>query len=468
MGTFIRIAALVPTAALLSGILLPAAAFGEGNASEKQVLALPRIIEMAFENSPERAAIGGEKAAARSDLAQVKAAYRPQVSFTAITGPVNDAKLPLIRDNRITDPSPGFSFKNLGIFGRVDMTLTQPLYTFGKLSNREEAAFHGVKATGLEVEKKKADIALQVKQLYYALVLARQGIAAADEAGGYFSEVRKRISRLLRLGADNVSESDLYRIDAYQADTQRSRAEAEKGMRVAYYALKSLIGLPPGKDFRPAETALAIENRKLADLDSYVREAVTQRPEIRQLDQALMAGRSQIEAARSDLYPSVFAALTGSVAGAPGREHFDNPYIPDEFNHAYAGFVAGVQWNLDFGIGRARVEKKEAEYNALVSTKRNAAMKIPIQVAKDYRELQEWKESAEAYQRATVASRKWVVSAMTSFDMGVGTADDMLTGIEKYGHNQEGYLQALFNYNMSLAQLDYAVGLSGRHSTASQ
>ena len=126
--------------------------------------------------------------------------------------------------------------------------------------------------------------------------------------------------------------------------------------------------------------------------------------------------------------------------------------------------MAGVQWNLDFGIGRARVEKKEAEYNALVSTKRNAAMKIPIQVAKDYRELQEWKESAEAYQRATVASRKWVVSAMTSFDMGVGSADDMLNGIDKYGHNQEGYLEALYNYNMALAKLDYAVGLSERYA----
>jgi len=467
MEAFSRVFTLT-AAAVVVAILLSSTAFGEKTRTGEQVLSLPEILQMAFDHSPELAATRSETAAARSDLAQVKAAYYPQVDVTAVAGPVNDAKTPVIRDNRITDPSPGLSLSSIGIFGRLDMTLTQPLYTFGKLSNREEAALHGVKATQLEAAKTKAEIALRVKRLYYALILARQGVAAAKDADGFFSDARKRISRLLQLGADNVSESDLYRIDAYQADTLRSRAQAEEGMKVTYFALKALLGLAPKEDFRPAETTLGLGSRKLADLDSYIRQALKKRPEVRQLNQALLAGHAQVEAARSDRYPSIFAALRGSVAGAPGRDHLDNPYIPDEFNHAYAGVAVGLQWNLDFGIGRARVEEKEAKYNALMSTKQNAEMSIPIQVAQDYRALQEWRKSAEAYHKAVIASRKWVVSAMTSFDMGVGNAADMLNGIEKYGHNQEGYLQALFNYNMSLARLDYAVGLSGRHSTTAE
>jgi outer membrane protein len=64
----------------------------------------------------------------------------------------------------------------------------------------------------------------------------------------------------------------------------------------------------------------------------------------------------------------------------------------------------------------------------------------------------------DSYKKGATASRKWVVAALTSFDMGVGTADDMLRGIEKYGENQGKYLEALFNYNLSLAQLEYSVG----------
>jgi len=59
---------------------------------------------------------------------------------------VRDAEEPLVVDGRITDPSPGLSFSSIGIFGKLDITATQPLYTFGKISNRQEAAAHGVKA----------------------------------------------------------------------------------------------------------------------------------------------------------------------------------------------------------------------------------------------------------------------------------------------------------------------------------
>jgi outer membrane protein len=85
-------------------------------------------------------------------------------------------------------------------------------------------------------------------------------------------------------------------------------------------------------------------------------------------------------------------------------------------------------------------------------------MNIPIQVAKAYEEILEWKEAAKAYSEAAIASRKWLVSAFADFDMGVGTAENMLRAIEKYSHNQSKYIEALFNYNLSLAELNYAVG----------
>jgi len=445
-------------------LLLSSRARGQEPETGKMVLDLPRMVDMALARSPEVGESAGKTAAARSDLDKVLAGYYPQLEVTAVTGPVNDAREPVIRGNRIHDPSPGTSLENTGIFGRLDFTLSQPLYTFGKLSNREEAARRGVRATEIEIEKKKAEVVLRVKQLYYALVVARQGVEAAGEAGDFFEDARARISKLLDLGSPNVTESDLYRIDAYQADTLQSRAEAQKGMRVACFALKSLLGIPPGQEFEPADKTLEITAGKRAEMDSYIARALEQRPELRQLEEALEAQKSQVRAARSDRYPTFFAAVEGSFAGAPGRDHFDNAYIDDDFNHAFAGIVAGLKWNWDFGISRAQVEKMEAEYNSLVSARRNAVMNIPIQVAKSYQELVEYEKSAEAYHRAAVSSRRWVISAMADFDMGVGTANDLLIGIEKYGHSQGRYIEALFNYNLSLAELEYAAGIQSRRT----
>ena len=267
------------------------------------------------------------------------------------------------------------------------------------------------------------------------------------------------MERLLRLGSPNVVESDIYRVDAYRADIIRGKAEAEKGAAISYFALKSLIGLPLDKDFEPAEKTLAFREEELDRPEAYIRNALAGRPEFKQLEQALAAQKSLVEASRADRYPSFFAALVGSFAGAPGRETLHNPYINDDFNHVGGTVLTGVNWHFDFGIMKARVEKERAEYERLTHTQATAQLNIPIQVVKSYQDAKQWKVATEAYQKAASASRKWIVASLTSFDMGTGTADDLLRGIERYGQNRGRYLEALFNYNMSLAQLDYAMGV---------
>ena len=202
------------------------------------VLGLPQMIRMAISTSPEMAEKRSEAAAAKSDLAQARAGYYPQVDTTAIVGPVNDASRPVVSGNRIIDPTS--SFWTIGVFGRLTLTMTQPIYTFGKISNRRDAASHGVVAREVGQVQTGNEIALRVKELYYALVLSRAGIEAAKEAGGFFDEARSHMERLLKLGSSNVVESELYRVDAYRADVVRGRAEAEKGANISYFALKSL------------------------------------------------------------------------------------------------------------------------------------------------------------------------------------------------------------------------------------
>lgn len=426
----------------------------EKEKAEKLVLTLQQLIDMAIAKSPGVGETQSEIAATRADLDQVKAAYYPQLESAAIIGPVNDAKRPVILGTRIHDPSPD----TVGGFGRIDFTVAQPLYTFGKLSHRKEAASRGIRAKEMKLVERKNEIALRVKELYYALILAGAGIDAANDADSFFDDARRRMKRLLEIGSTNVIESDLYRVDAYRADTAKSRAEAEKGVKVSYFALKSMIQLPPRTEFDLAEKTLPLKEETLSELESYIQRAYGERPEFKQLDEALAAQESLVRAAESDRYPSFFVALEGSLAGAPGRETFRNAYIQDEFNHAVIGVVAGVKWNFDFGISKAKVDKEKAEYGRLHYTKASAKLDIPIQVAQYYQEVRQWKVAVDSYKNGATASRKWVVAALSSFDMGVGTADDMLRAIEKYGENEGKYLEALFNYNLSVAQLEYAVG----------
>lgn len=423
----------------------------------KKVLTLQQLVELAVARSPAVAISQSEVKSAKSDLKQVESAFYPQFDIFVVTGPAADADEPQVVNGRIIDPSSSGIF-DIGIFGRLDFTLMQPLYTFGKLSNRKQAALRGVKAKQVEIEQKEAEVVLRVKQLYYGMVLANQGVSAADEAEEYFQEVRDRIEGLLKAGSINVDESDLYMLDAYSAQARSFRAEAQKGYRVASFGLKSLIGMPPEEDFQIPQDSLPTEKKNLGSQEKYIEKALEHRPEIRQVKHGIDAQRYMVEATKADLYPTFFLTVLGSFAGAPGRDKFDSAYFTDEFNHAYAGAVAGLTWHFDFGIQRANVEKQRAEYSKLLNTKAYAEQNIPIQVANIYQEVIQYQKSMEAYGEAAAASRKWVVVAFTNFDMGIGTAKRILEAIEKYGQNRGSYLESLYKYNVGLAELEFAIG----------
>jgi len=449
----------VATISLAVLLVLQSTALGKQQLekSEKKILTLQELQEMALARSPSIEMARSEVGVSKSDLKQVESAYYPQFDATIVTGPAAEADEPVVINGKITDPSSSDMF-DIGIFGRLDFTLTQPLYTFGKLSNRKEAALRGVKAKQVEIEQKQAEIIVRVKQLYYGMVLARQGMGVADESEEYLEDTRRRISALLDAGSVNVDESDLYMVEAYSAEAKSFRAEAQKGERVAYFALKSLIGMPPGEDFDIREESLPEQQQVLESQEKYVRKALDQRPEIKQLKHGIDAQKYLVQAAKSDLYPSFFAVVLGSFAGAPGRDQFDSPYFTDEFNHAYGGFFAGLQWHFDFGIQQARVDKERAEYGKLLNTKAYAEQNIPIQVANIYQEVLQYQTAMNAFDEAASASRKWVVVAFSNFDMGIGTAKRIFDAIEKYGQNRGRYLEALYNYNLALAQLEYAIG----------
>ncbi len=434
--------------------------FGTSQAAEPRVLSLDQLIEMALETSPEIKMVEQDILAARSEYKEAKGGMLPQFDARGTTGPVEDAQFPTVL---ITGKNTGVIVPHdqqwqIGVFGRLDFTVTQPLYTFGKISNRKDAAALGIEARTAAREAERNKVVLNVKELYYAFLIAQEGKSAARDAEEYINDADRRIKRLLDLKAKNVDPSDLYRMEAFAAEVKAFAAKAQSGSRTAYAALKTAAGLPEHEEFRTKETELPKNAENLAPEEEYIQRALANRPELMEVKKGLEAKGKLADAAMADLYPSFFAAAVGSLAGAPDRQKFDNSYMPDQFNHAYAGMVAGAQWHFDFGIGTGKLDKARAEYQKMRNTQEFAEKNIPVEVVKYYQDAVEAHKSFTAYEQAAVGSRRWIVAAFSNFDLGIGTARDMFDAIDRYGKNQGEYLQSLYNYYVSLARLDYAIG----------
>lgn len=433
------------------------AAAPAGSAEKRNVLGLDELIRMALEKSPEIKQAEQDVLAAKSDLAQAKAGQWAQLDSNLILGPIPNAKEPYV----VVNPATNIGYlhndeSGIGIFTKIEINIVQPLYTFGKISNRQDAAAHGVAAQKAGKEKRRGDVMLNVKELYFGLIAANQGKGAAEDADAFMADAQDRIKRLLAVGSKNVEQSDLYRLDSYRAQIEQFKYKADSGAKMAYLALKTVVGPPNGPDFALDAKELPRESVSLPSQEEYVRKALAQRPELEQIKKGIDAQKSMVEANRADLYPSLFLAAIGSFAVAPGRDHLSGFYIRDDFNHADAGVVLGAQWHFDLGIGKGKISKAMAEHQKLVHTREYAEQNIPLEVAKYYQDALDARIAFQSYEKSAIASRKWVVASFSNFDMGVGTARDMFEAIDHYGKNQGEYLLALYNYHLSLARLSHA------------
>ncbi len=434
--------------------------FGDSQASGPRDFSLDQLIEMALQTSPELKMAEQDILAAKSEYKEAKGGLLPQLDVLGIAGPVERAQFPTVI---VSGPDAGTIVAhdqpwNIGIFGSLDFVLTQPLYTFGKICDRKDAAALGVEARTFAREQKRNQVILNVKEIYYGYLIALQGKNAARDADEYINDAGKRIKRLLELKAKNVDPSDLYRMDAFAAEVKAFAAKAESGSRTAYAALKKTTGLPDNEELNIKETELSKNVVNLEPEEEYIQQALANRPELLEVKKGTEAKGKLADAAKADLYPSFFALATGSAAGAPGREKFDSTYIVDEFNHTYAGVVAGASWHMDFGIGKGKLDKARAEYQKMRDTQEFAQRNIPVEVVKYYDDAVEAQKSFTAYEQAAIGSRRWIVTAFSNFDLGIGTARDMFDAIDRYGKNQGDYLQSLYSYHVSLARLDYAIG----------
>lgn len=426
-------------------------------AKEVPELNLKELTALALKFSPEVKASKSETRFAQAQHAEVKGYYYPQVDATAVGGLVQNAKRPFVVGSNIIYQPSSDRINGIDVFGHLDLNITQPLYTFGKIALREKAAKKNIKVKEAGEDVKRGEVILRVAEAYYGLVLAEQGRDAVKEARTYLRDTRERITRLLQINSPNVKETDKYRLSMYEGGVEKFAAQAEEGAKVAYQALKALINYGPGQDFKvPAE----LPNPAAAPgtLDQHIRTALELRPEFTQLKEGLVARQLLVDAARADQYPSFFAAVTSAIAGAPGRQPSKDPYIYDYFNNLYAFPVVGVNWHFDFGITKAKIKQAQAELQQLQHTERTALMGIPVEVAQAYGKVQENYRGALGMEKSYVNARRWLITSFSNFDMGLGKMNDIFEAFERYGMFRGDYLLALYNYNLATAQLDKATG----------
>ena len=428
-------------------------------ADQQLTLNLDQAIQRALDFSPEIRETRYDVEVYQSKKNQADAAFWPQIELLGVGGPSNRA-----RGNQVHSPDKQTDLNIDGVFGRADISLIQPLYTFGKISSLREAAQHGIKYSEAKVDQKRGDIILRTKELYYGLLLAKTVRNHILELKDMLESSYKSIEEKIEAGAAGADEVDLFRLRAYFGEVNKYLHETEKGIALAKEALKQTLGYEQNVDLEIEEKKLNYEESPLESLDSYLARAKGLRPEFVQAKEGLIARQELVDAAYADLFPQLFLAGFYSIAGATNRSWVKNPFIYDPLYHEWGGVVLGAKLSINFGITTGRVDEARAEYGKVKSLQDQAEMGIPVQVTKAYEEIVEARKNIRSLEDAYKNARKWMVAASSNFDMGIGTITDLADAFIAYGRMKADYYRSIYNEKIGWANLVQATGqhLKGR------
>lgn len=449
--------------ALISGLLLGACCFTSVLSQDNTslVLSLEECEKLAFENNPKikDAEFGVEHAETRRTEAK-NARILPKFELRNVWGPIPKAEGRLdptgsyvIQENVETDIP-----QDLSYFTDLEINLVQPLYTFGRLKGLNRAARFGVQAEHANLEKEQESVRLEVRKLYWGLLLGREILTVIDDARNEVRKAEEKIEEKLDEGAEDVTQNDLFKLQVFKYEVNKRYREARDRIEIAEAGLRAALGLDEDAEFELADEYIEPLSAPQDSLPYYIGLALENRPELMQVRAGVNAKRALVGVSRSELYPQFFFA--GQIKWNYAPERFDpkGQYIHNLTNFFRPGFVVGLDLNLNFWQTRNKIRRAQVEYSRLAHKETLLLEGVKLEVEKIYTELKQAEANMRDSRKALKASENWLRSTSMTWDIGVGDVKEFIDAYKANSTMKAEHFENIFNFNVALARLSKAVG----------
>jgi multidrug efflux system outer membrane protein len=424
---------------------------------------LPELLALARKGNSGVAAGAVATQRVEAQLSEANRSWLPTGEVLSLLAPVPDIICENLEGKR--DPAHcvrtnvnEVSTKFRGLFTRTELHLTQPIFTFGKISAGKEAAKRGVAASKSQEEGVAADLGLNVRKAYYGIKLARAVLDTFDEGFGYLDDAQKDIEKNLKEGTGSSTQTDLLRLRTVRAELDVRRLDTERLGNDARAGLRALLGSEAPANLEIDDEALAPLDVPERPLDRYEEDARVHRPEVHALDNLVAAKRSLADLERRKQYPDLVLLGSATYARANSVDDPENAFLNDPFNVAAVGLAAAVRLPLDLGVRNARAAQAEADAEETELRRREALAGVRFEVQRAYNALVEAKKRVAVVKSGERAAKAWITALAQNLAAGLAETKDFADALVAFFQFRVRVLQAAFDFNIATATLARTTG----------
>jgi outer membrane protein TolC len=441
------------TSALVAALLIILGTGPASSAQEKISLSLEKCLSLALSQNPFYLAAQERTDAAQARVRQAAAQFFPSLTAQGLQN--LDEKVFVLEFPSFI---PGGRPQRMAIDFTKDyqfsLNFTLPLFTGGRLTSGYRSAKLNYLSSQESSRQTTNETIFNVKRGYYNYLLAKQLVGVTEEALNLAEKTLQNVKNMYEVGM--ASRLDLLRAEVRLANLKPPLIQARNNVAVAELSLKTLLGLDV---VQPVEVTGEMTYTPVdINLEESLAKAVLNRPELSQLQyQKQMAGE-MIKIAKADYLPTI--ALSGNYNTWADRFAFGK----NNWQSFYA-FNLVLSIPLFNGLQTpAKVAESQALIREIDFTEKGLVNNIKFEVQAAYLTLNNAQEAFLSQEKNIDAAQESVRVAELNYGEGLITITDLGAAQVALSEARINYLRAIYEYTVSLAQLEKAVGLSWRET----
>ena len=423
-------------------LLFPTALAAQVSAdSVAHPISLDEAVRLAQRNSPTTVQAAGT---VRSNAASVRSAYLsfiPSVSFS--TGASKQS------GDRLGPQGTVVPYVVSSYQYSSGMNMNVDLFDGGNRFFKLRAAKANVEAAEANATLQEYNVALNVKQQFYAVLAARESESAAKSQLDQAQEQLKTASAKVAAGA--ATKSDSLRAIIQVGNAQLALIQAQNNLNIANASLTRLVATPFVVTAAESDTTLAIA---LTVDSTEITALATHGPAVMQSEQAYAAARANVRGSLTPYLPTISARFSRNGAGQDSRFGWGDAQYPYaqtlSFNLSFPFFNQGTR---EEQIVRSRVAEDVAQ--AQLRDTRLLAQQQLTQYLSSFRTA----EQRVQIQLASVAAAEEDLRVQQRrYQLGASTFLDVLNSQVTLNQARAALIQARFDARVAKAQIETLTG----------
>ena len=332
--------------------------------------------------------------------------------------------------------------------GFVGGDVTVPLWMGGKINAANRAARINEQTARSQGIQQRNALVSELVERYYGLALAQQVVVVRQQV---VDGVRKHLEDAAALEAQGmISRSEKLYVEFKMSEAERDLQNAQSQVETIAAALNSTIGRTD--DYLPVTAMFILE--RIEPLDHFRTLAAERNPLLDQVDQKRRLAYEGVRAQRSSFLPQVVA-----MGGMSFYDYQVSKVLP-----RWAVGV-GVNFKLFDGLNR------EYKYSAAKQTVRRvgalqnkAGKDISVLVEKLYNQMMNYRNQMTSIDASLAFAEEYLRMKNAAFLEGMSSSTDLIDAELNLAGVRTERLQAAYNFDLLLAQLLEAAGISDEFS----